>query len=592
MKTITFYSYKGGAGRSLALANASFYLAALGFRVVALDFDLEAPGLHYKLSRNEDGSPLAVQRGLVDYINAYQLEGQVRLPLKDFVVEVPVPSVDRSLVGLFPAGRVPSADYWSKLARINWHDLFYVEDAKGVQIFMELKARVSDELRPDFLLVDARTGITEMGGVATALFADKVICLVLPTPENLHGARAVLRSLKRARREAKAADLDIMVAVSRVPQRQDPDDERELTHKILTEINADADDPEDSLHCQTVFVLHSEPALQIREELRVGSGINPDDSLLLRDYLRLFTSFVPRESIEPKLSVLIQKAWEKLRSDPDGAVKDMEELAESFGDPESYRELLRFYQVRNVSGALILKRAQRLWELTQNSSDPILWHAIARSFDAQPRWRREGQWSPNLDFVHAVWRDAGGKNPALAMKLADAYYYEDLESLAGDVLLEVIKSSEPTAPVVARCITLLDAAKRTQESEALIEQFKGRFAGVPDFAAVWARRAIRTKDETALSELTKSPSVENLRPAVRALVYFKAGLMEEAVSAAESVLTDLHDRNVSGWELEELSVYFHSIGRAEEFESVVAEEYPEYTAREQRDRLRPRFRRR
>jgi MinD-like ATPase involved in chromosome partitioning or flagellar assembly len=55
METITFYSYKGGSGRSLALATAAVYLAKLGFRVVALDFDLEAPGLHYKFSRNEDG---------------------------------------------------------------------------------------------------------------------------------------------------------------------------------------------------------------------------------------------------------------------------------------------------------------------------------------------------------------------------------------------------------------------------------------------------------------------------------------------------------------------------------------------------------
>ena len=38
METITFYSYKGGSGRSLALANAAVYLAKLGFRVVALDF--------------------------------------------------------------------------------------------------------------------------------------------------------------------------------------------------------------------------------------------------------------------------------------------------------------------------------------------------------------------------------------------------------------------------------------------------------------------------------------------------------------------------------------------------------------------------
>ena len=70
-----------------------------------------------------------------------------------------------------------------------------------MQIFKELQTRILDEFQPDFLLVDSRTGITEIGGVATTLLADKVLCLVLPTLENLDGARTVLQSLKRSRRE-------------------------------------------------------------------------------------------------------------------------------------------------------------------------------------------------------------------------------------------------------------------------------------------------------------------------------------------------------------------------------------------------------
>lgn len=43
---ITFYSYKGGTGRTMALANVAWILAANGHRVLAVDWDLEAPGLH------------------------------------------------------------------------------------------------------------------------------------------------------------------------------------------------------------------------------------------------------------------------------------------------------------------------------------------------------------------------------------------------------------------------------------------------------------------------------------------------------------------------------------------------------------------
>jgi MinD-like ATPase involved in chromosome partitioning or flagellar assembly len=41
----TFYSYKGGVGRSMALANVAELLYRVGLRVLVVDWDLEAPGL-------------------------------------------------------------------------------------------------------------------------------------------------------------------------------------------------------------------------------------------------------------------------------------------------------------------------------------------------------------------------------------------------------------------------------------------------------------------------------------------------------------------------------------------------------------------
>src|ERR1700689_748786 len=45
-RIITFYSYKGGIGRTMALANVAWILAANGYRVLVADWDLESPGLH------------------------------------------------------------------------------------------------------------------------------------------------------------------------------------------------------------------------------------------------------------------------------------------------------------------------------------------------------------------------------------------------------------------------------------------------------------------------------------------------------------------------------------------------------------------
>src|SRR6266700_2968299 len=43
---VTFYSYKGGVGRSFTLANIAVLLARWGYRVLCVDWDLEAPGLY------------------------------------------------------------------------------------------------------------------------------------------------------------------------------------------------------------------------------------------------------------------------------------------------------------------------------------------------------------------------------------------------------------------------------------------------------------------------------------------------------------------------------------------------------------------
>ena len=42
---VTFYSYKSGVGRTMALANIAVLLVKKGLRVLAVDWDLEAPGL-------------------------------------------------------------------------------------------------------------------------------------------------------------------------------------------------------------------------------------------------------------------------------------------------------------------------------------------------------------------------------------------------------------------------------------------------------------------------------------------------------------------------------------------------------------------
>ena len=61
-QVVTFYSYKGGTGRTMALANVAWILAANGKRVLVVDWDLESPGLHRFFAPFIDRDALAEHR--------------------------------------------------------------------------------------------------------------------------------------------------------------------------------------------------------------------------------------------------------------------------------------------------------------------------------------------------------------------------------------------------------------------------------------------------------------------------------------------------------------------------------------------------
>src|SRR5205814_9274585 len=69
----TLYSYKGGVGRSLALAHLAYEFARRGLRVLAVDFDLEAPGLERYCFEGDDVRRAREHPGIVDLIQEYRI---------------------------------------------------------------------------------------------------------------------------------------------------------------------------------------------------------------------------------------------------------------------------------------------------------------------------------------------------------------------------------------------------------------------------------------------------------------------------------------------------------------------------------------
>jgi cellulose biosynthesis protein BcsQ len=69
----TFYSFKGGVGRSMALANVAELLASAGYRVLACDWDLEAPGLErYFCEEREQLLEFRKNPGVIDLLVGYK----------------------------------------------------------------------------------------------------------------------------------------------------------------------------------------------------------------------------------------------------------------------------------------------------------------------------------------------------------------------------------------------------------------------------------------------------------------------------------------------------------------------------------------
>ena len=92
---ITFYSYKGGCGRTMALANLAVLLAAENKSVLAVDFDLEAPGL-WRYFSNFD-STVFEQNGLLDLICA-QSDNSKQPQWQDYIREIYFPGGTVSLL--------------------------------------------------------------------------------------------------------------------------------------------------------------------------------------------------------------------------------------------------------------------------------------------------------------------------------------------------------------------------------------------------------------------------------------------------------------------------------------------------------------
>lgn len=182
----TFYSLRGGVGRSTAVAYTGRILAAAGFKVVCVDMDLEAPGLTALFGKEQE---IAENQGVVHLL--VKLDAGEEPDFSKHLIRV----VERDDLYCLPAGR-PNAEYARLLGRIDPASWYREERNPMRDLLHGLETRLP--FRPDVILFDARTGINPLSGPLLFDLADVAIVVTFPHPQAYTGTTALVNALLKA----------------------------------------------------------------------------------------------------------------------------------------------------------------------------------------------------------------------------------------------------------------------------------------------------------------------------------------------------------------------------------------------------------
>lgn len=223
MYVVTFYSYKGGVGRTMALANVATLLAKRGKRVLVVDFDLEAP----TLPSYECFKDVAFDVGLVDYLNEYQKTG-VAPKVSDYLSKC---SFNGHELWLLPAGKSTAVNYTQKLELIDWQKLY--SEQMGYLLFEDMKQQWESfqGVGFDYVLIDSRTGHTDVGGICTRQLPNLVVSMFMPTVQNIAGLSPIIQTI-RNQSLVRKNPIELTFCASNVPHL---DDEQDILSGLLTE---------------------------------------------------------------------------------------------------------------------------------------------------------------------------------------------------------------------------------------------------------------------------------------------------------------------------------------------------------------------
>jgi hypothetical protein len=262
MHVVTFYSYKGGVGRTMALVNVAVSLAKAGKRVLLVDFDLEAPGL----PSFDILSPGRGRRGIVDFIEEYRA-GLVAPDVSDYLVKC---DHEDMTLWLMTAGDNSSPEYTGRLNAIDWERLYLEED--GYLLIEDLRNQWADFEGAgfDYVFVDSRTGHTDVGGICTRQLPDAVAIMYVPNDQNVDGLVPIVKAIRKQAVE-RARPIELHFCPSNVPDEYDEDSILEkllatASRKLEYDRRIGIDQPATIIYHRTSLELLTEPVVALTKQ--------------------------------------------------------------------------------------------------------------------------------------------------------------------------------------------------------------------------------------------------------------------------------------------------------------------------------------
>lgn len=211
---VVFYSFKGGVGRTTGLAAFALQRAAMGERVAAIDLDLDAPGLGALLAPSDTDQRASY--GVVDYLLERPLLETI--DVRDYAHPCRPKALEgRGELWVLPAGRVDPS-YTAKLARL---DLEPQEPGTRAPL-RRLLDEVREQLRPEWILLDSRAGLSNPAGALLSGIAHLHVLFSTSSEQSFQGLRVVISRLAAQWTEAGRRQADCVLIHSKVPESGAP----------------------------------------------------------------------------------------------------------------------------------------------------------------------------------------------------------------------------------------------------------------------------------------------------------------------------------------------------------------------------------